>query len=73
MPPHMHGGKGGRFGGGKPKNTKATVVRTLSYLREYRFRFAVVLVCLVIGSVTGVIGSLFIEHLIDNYIVPLTG
>ncbi len=39
----------------------------------YRLRFIIVLICIFIGSVAGVIGSLFIEYLIDNYIVPLTG
>ena len=68
MPPKI-----GHHSGAKPKNAKATILRILSYLKEYRIRFAVVLISLVIGSVTGVAGSLFIEHLIDNYITPLVG
>ena len=68
MPPKI-----GHHSGAKPKNAGRTILRVLSYLKEYKFRFAVVLVCLVIGSVTGVIGALFIEPLINDYIVPLAG
>lgn len=68
MPPKI-----GHHNGAKPKNTGGTILRVLSYLKEYKVRFIIVLICLVIGSVTGVVGSLFIEHLIDNYITPLIG
>ena len=68
MPPKI-----GHHSGAKPKNAGRTILRVLSYLKEYKFRFIIVLICILIGSVAGVIGSLFIEHLIDNYIVPLVG
>ena len=68
MPPKI-----GHHSGAKPKNAGRTILRILSYLKEYKFRFIIVLICILIGSVAGVIGSLFIEHLIDNYIVPLVG
>lgn len=76
MPP-MGGPRGGAMrghGGAKPKNAGRTILRILSYLSgTYKVSLAFVLVCVLIGSVTGVIGSLFLEVLIDDYILPLVG
>ncbi|HJJ75787.1 MAG TPA: ABC transporter ATP-binding protein [Methanocorpusculum sp.] len=68
MPPKI-----GHHSGAKPKNAGRTILRVLSYLKEYKFRFIIVLICILIGSVAGVIGSLFIEPLINDYIMPLAG
>ncbi|MDO5846390.1 MAG: ABC transporter ATP-binding protein [Methanocorpusculum sp.] len=76
MPPMGGGRHGGHHGhgGAKPKNAGRTILRILSYLSgAYKASLAVVLVCILIGSVTGVIGSLFLEILIDDYILPLVG
>ena len=51
----MGGGHGPRRGGGpgvrakgKPKDTKATVKRLLSYLSKYKFRLVLVVVCMLL-------------------------
>ena len=51
MPPKI-----GHHSGAKPKNAGRTILRVLSYLKEYKFRFIIVLICILIGSVAGVIG-----------------
>ena len=56
----------------KPKNTKKTLKRLLSYLfRDYKPHLAAVLVFIVINSVAGVMGSMFIQRVIDDYISPM--
>jgi ABC-type multidrug transport system, ATPase and permease components len=58
----------------RPKDTKKTIGRLMSYVTgTYRIRFAIVLVCILLSSIAGVIGSMFIQTLIDKYITPLLG
>ena len=57
--------------GRKAKNSKKTLLRLLSYLKEYRFRFVFVFVCILLTTLAGVKGSLFLRELIDDYITPL--
>lgn len=57
--------------GMKPRNMSQTIKRILSYLGNYRVRFVIVLLCIVMTAVTSVAGSLFMEPLIDDYIKPL--
>ncbi len=48
--------------------------RLLSYVsKQYKLRFALVLLCIVFSTLAGVAGSLFLEILIDDYIAPLLG
>jgi len=57
---------------GKPENLGKTIKRLMSYITgRYRALFIVVLVCILINAVTGVISTLFIRSLIDDYIAPL--
>ena len=62
---------------GKPKFNqidKRVVKRLLSYIfKDYKKEFFFVMVCIIISSLTGVAGSLFIEVLIDDYIEPMIG
>lgn len=61
-----------RGDGRKAKNVGKTMKRLLSYISDgYRVQFSVVLVCIVLSSVAGVFGSLFLQSLIDDYIEPL--
>ncbi len=60
---HMHGRKA--------KDSKKTLLRLLSYLKEYRFRFIFVFVCILLTTLAGVKGSMFLKELIDDYITPL--
>lgn len=48
-----------------------TIKRLLSYLRNYKLTFTAVLICILVSSVAGVVGSLFLQTLIDDYIAPL--
>ncbi len=50
---------------------KKTFSRMLSYLWAYKFRFAVVLLCILLSAVAGVASSVFLGKLIDDYIAPL--
>lgn len=54
------------------KINKKTVKRLLGYLfTPYKFQIITVLICLVVSAVTGVVGSLFLKTVIDDYIEPL--
>ncbi len=55
----------------KPAHAWKTMLRILSYFRPYRVKLLVVFLCIIINSVAGVVGLLFIEPLVDDYIVPL--
>lgn len=56
---------------GGPKDAKATAKRLLGYLGQYKIRFTLVIICIVVSAVTTAIASLFIQSLIDDYIMPL--
>ncbi|MGN0106955.1 MAG: ABC transporter ATP-binding protein, partial [Hominilimicola sp.] len=53
------------------QNTGKTIKRLLSYIGQYKFRFIVVLICIILSAVANVAGSMFIRTLIDDYITPL--
>ena len=49
-----------------------TAKRLLSYvLKGYKFRFFLVLVCILVSAAASVSASLFLGSLIDDYIAPL--
>lgn len=59
----------------KPNKTpvkSTTIKRLMSYVTgQYKAQFALVIVCILISSLAGVAGSLFLKTLIDDYIAPL--
>lgn len=57
--------------GPKQKISKKTVKRLISYFKNYRLSFVVVLICIGISALVGVFSSLFLKTLIDDYITPL--
>lgn len=69
------GGPGGPRAIGKVgKPDKETIMRLLRYIfKDYKGRFFLVLVCIVVSSLAGVASSLFLRTLIDDYISPLIG
>lgn len=72
MPGPMGGRHGRMAGGKKAKSPKKTLGRLLSYIkRGYSAKFFVVLICIVLGALANVGGSLFLRVLIDDYITPL--
>jgi len=52
-------------------NPIKTIKRLLKYFGAYKFRFIIVLFCIIFSAAAGVASSLFIQILIDNYITPL--
>lgn len=78
MPPM--GGPGGPGGPrprgmskGKPKNTKATILRLLGYVKKYKFSLILVAFCMLLSTVTSLIGSFMLAPIINKitfYISP---
>ncbi len=51
---------------------KDTVKRLLHYIfKEHKFKFMFVCLCIIVSAISGVIGTLFIRVLVDDYITPL--
>ena len=48
-----------------------TIKRLLSYLKEYKGGLIIVLICIILSSLASVASSLFLQSLIDDYIMPL--
>jgi ATP-binding cassette subfamily B protein len=70
MPPMGRpGGPGGPRGAGmsgKPKNTKATMTRLLTYMKPYTLRFIGVLLCMLTSTVTSLIGAYLLAPIINR-------
>ena len=61
----------------KPKTDKKQVLRIMGrvlryMLKSYKFSFFIVIVCIVGSALATLRGTLFLQSLIDDYIVPLT-
>lgn len=48
-----------------------TVKRLMKYVKQYRISFIIVAVSIILSAVTGVIGSMFLQVVIDDYITPM--
>lgn len=48
-----------------------TLGRLLSYMKPYKGRLVFVTVCILLSSIASAVSSLFLQSLIDEYIVPL--
>jgi len=54
------------------KGSMKVLGRTLKFmLKDYKFRFIIVVVCIIIQAVTTLFGMLFIRSLVDDYITPM--
>ena len=64
----MGGGRGpGNMGGtGKPKNAGKTIARIFSYMRGHRYKFVLVLVCMLVNTLFSLIGGYMTAPIIDN-------
>lgn len=73
MPSTGRGPQGMKPGanGPRPQVSKDTPKRLLSYLMHYKFRFIIVLICILVSALTNVASSLYLQTLIDDYITPL--
>ena len=62
----MGGPPRGRRMKGKPKNTKATVKRLLSYVGRYKFRLILVLFCMLVTTLSSLLGGYLIAPIINK-------
>ena len=54
------------------KNKKQTAKRLLKYItKSYKKHLIIVFICIILSSIAGVTGSMFLGTLIDDYITPL--
>ncbi len=67
MPPR------GRMAVGKPTDVKNTFRRVLAYMKPYRRLLPIVAVCIVISSLSGVVGTYLLKPILNEYIVPFIG
>ena len=70
------GGPGGPHGGRpmqKPKNVGSTIKRIFSYMGKYRMFLIVVTIAIICSSLANVIGTSFLQKIIDNYLTPMAG
>ena len=63
--PGPRGGPGAR-GGGKPKNTRKIVARLLAYLKPYRFRLVLVVLCMLFSTAAALIASYMLAPIINR-------
>lgn len=66
MPPRMN-----MKAPSRPKNLKGTMGRMLAYMKGYKARLIIVLVCIVISAVVSAVGTYMLKPAIDTYIEPL--
>lgn len=65
--PGRPGGPGrGPRAKGKPKNTKNTIIRIFSYLKPHIFRLLAVILCMLVSTVTSLIGSYMLNPIINR-------
>ena len=78
MPRPMGGGMRGpgrRMQGGKRiENPGKVFKRLMAYIfKNYAIHFIFVLICIVLSVVASIQGTLFMQRLIDDYILPMIG
>lgn len=54
-------------------STGATIKRLLGYIFQYKVRVAVVVVSIIVGAIAQASSALFLQTLIDDYILPMVG
>lgn len=57
----------------KPKDTKRTAKRLLSYLFQYKLKLAFVVIAVIISAGASIASSYFFKPIINDYIVPFIG
>ena len=60
-----------RGDGRKAKNPKKTLLRLLSYMKQYTPTLVIVMVCIILTSVAQAQGSRALGPLVDDYILPM--
>ena len=64
-PPRRGPGGPGMRAKGKPKNTKETVKRLLTYIAKYKFRLILVLVCMLFSTLASLTGGYILRPVIN--------
>lgn len=74
-PGHGPGGPGRRMPvrSGKPKQTRETVRRLLSYLDEDKAKMGLAFVCVILNTLGTLVGSYMLRPIINTYIAPVDG
>jgi len=67
------GGPGGPRGGGRPKHSKETIVRLLSYIEQDKYKMILAYICVLANTLATLAGSYMLRPLINTYIVPSDG
>ncbi|MBE5971345.1 MAG: ABC transporter ATP-binding protein [Lachnoclostridium sp.] len=67
------GGPGGPRGGGRPKHSKETIVRLLSYIEQDKYKMLLAYICVLANTIATLAGSYMLRPLINTYIVPSDG
>ena len=57
----------------RPKNTKKTVSRLVSYMGRYKALWPFVFICVVVSSLSSVAGTYLLRPALNNYIMPWIG
>ena len=76
MPPKGPGGgrPGNRpMGKGKPKNVMPSVKRILSYLSKYKHKLIIAFLCVILASISSLVGSYMLRPIINKFIEPADG
>ena len=68
MGPRRGPGGSGMRPHGKPKDTKKTVKRLLSYLNPYRFRLVLVFVCMLFSTASSLVGGYILRPVINSLV-----
>ncbi len=70
---HGPGRHAAAHGGGRPKNSRETVKRLMSYLERDRAGMAAAFICVLIGSAANLAGAYMLRPIINRYIAPADG
>ncbi len=68
---HNRPPKGAMMKGAGARDSKKTMKRLMSYLMKYKFSLMAMFVFIIFSSLAGVVGNMFLQTLIDDYITPL--
>ena len=66
-------GPGQKRGYAKPRHTKATILKLISYMKKYNGLWTLVFVAVLVSAGAGVSGSYIIKPALNDYIIPLIG
>ena len=65
-----HGGGPNKHGFQRPRNTKKTFLRLLSYLGKYKLLLILVALCLLLSSIASVATGYLLKPILNDYIIP---